>query len=342
MATPPASATDRAQIAPRGWGRLLLGVALALSVPLVPQLRLVVPIERTILLIGPLMAACSLLAWKRGGRPLLMLAWGFLAGWMIWGPQLNGSPFEALSKGWSLILAASFAVVALAKPGMSLLTRALTSTGLSVLAALLFLAFSSGGWEGAIRSANDEANRRLNDISARHEARVRSPEWEEIAQRFPSAAEVMQQTEQQLPKLAAAAFPLTPALLALESLAMLSLTWALFHRVSGTPIGAPLQRLGTFRFSDLLIWGVVVGITLFLLPSMKDVRWLGVNLLVFFGALYALRGLGVLASVIAPGKRTPALLVVAVVLAWPVFGVFALGLGLADTWIDWRGRIRPT
>jgi len=319
----------------------MLGVALALSVPLVPQLRLIVPIERTILLIGPLMAACSLLAWRRGGRPLLLLAWGFLAGWMIWGPQLNGSQFEALSRGWTLILAGSFAIVALARPALPFFTKALASTSLSLLAALLFAASSSGGWEGVARSANDEANRRLNDIAARHETRVRSPEWEEIAQRFPSAAEVMKQTEQQLPKLAAAAFPLTHALLALESLAMLSLTWALFHRVSREPIGEPLQRLGTFRFNDLLIWGVVAGITLFLLPSMKDLRWLGVNLMVFFGSLYALRGLGVLSSVIAPGKRTPALLVIAVILAWPVFGVFALGLGLADTWIDWRGRIRP-
>jgi hypothetical protein len=210
-----------------------------------------------------------------------------------------------------------------------------------MLAAALLIVSSSGGWEGTVRAANDEANRRLADITARHEARVSTPEWEEIAQRFPSAADVMRQTEQQLPKLATIAFPLTPALLALESLAMLSLTWALFHRSSRNAIGEPLRTLGEFRFNDLLIWGVVAGITLYLLPSMQDVRWLGVNLMVFFGALYALRGLGVLSGIIAPGKRTPALLVVAVVLAWPVFGVFALGLGLADTWIDWRGRIRP-
>ena len=27
---------------------------------------------------------------------------------------------------------------------------------------------------------------------------------------------------------------------------------------------------------------------------------------------------------------------------WPVLGVFALGVGLGDTWLDWRRRARPT
>lgn len=319
----------------------MLGIAVALSVPLVPQLRLIVPIERTIVLIGPLMAACALLAWRRGARPLLLLAWGFLAVWLVWGPKVSQAPYETLSRGWTLIFAASFTLVAVVRPRLGFFSTALSTTAVSFSAAALLLSLTAGGWERVQRSANDEANRRLGDIAARHDARMQSPEWEEIVQRFPSASDVMQQTTLQLPRLAALSFPVAPALLALESLAMLALTWALFQRSSRTPIGEPLAMLGSFRFNDLLIWGVVAGITLFLLPGTADVRSLGMNLMVFFGALYALRGLGVLSGVIAPGRRTPALLVVAVVLAWPVFGVFALGLGLADTWIDWRGRIRP-
>jgi hypothetical protein len=57
--------------------------------------------------------------------------------------------------------------------------------------------------------------------------------------------------------------------------------------------------------------------------------------------LYALRGLGVVSWFLAPGRPTPALLTLAACFAGPVAGLFALGLGLADTWIDWRGRLRP-
>ena len=53
--------------------------------------------------------------------------------------------------------------------------------------------------------------------------------------------------------------------------------------------------LTEFRFNDQLIWALAVGLTLSLLPAFSDGRNAGFNLLLFFGALYAVRGLGVLA-----------------------------------------------
>ena len=55
-----------------------------------------------------------------------------------------------------------------------------------------------------------------------------------------------------------------------------------------------------------------------------------------------LRGLGVLTWFLAPGRLVTVLLIGFAVIAWPLFGVFALGLGLGDTWLDWRSRPRPT
>ena len=144
-----------------------------------------------------------------------------------------------------------------------------------------------------------------------------------------------------------------PALLALETLAALGLAWALYHRVGRARIGAPLARLREFRFNDQFIWGLVGGLALLVVPGLGLVKDLGANLLVFFGALYAIRGLGVLAFFLAPGVLGVAAAVGFVMLWAPYLNVVAVlgflslalaafGLGLGDTWADWRSRARPT
>ena len=140
-----------------------------------------------------------------------------------------------------------------------------------------------------------------------------------------------------------------PSLLALESLAALALAWATYHRLSRARLGAPLRPLREFRFNDQLVWGLIVGLTIVLLPTLSALRDVGQNLLVFFGALYAVRGLGVLDWFMAPGTLGVALAIGAVLLFAPVLQVFAalaflmlavaaIALGLGDTWADWRGR----
>jgi cytochrome c oxidase assembly factor CtaG len=66
----------------------------------------------------------------------------------------------------------------------------------------------------------------------------------------------------------------------------------------------------------------------------------GLNLLVFFGALYAVRGFGVLAWHFAKHRVAFALAMVLGVLALPLTTLFSVGVGLGDTWLDWRGRKR--
>jgi hypothetical protein len=90
-----------------------------------------------------------------------------------------------------------------------------------------------------------------------------------------------------------------------------------------------------------------------LLPTLASVRDVGRNLLMFFGALYAIRGMGVLTWFMAPGSLGVALAVAFVLLWAPLLNSFAalaivtlavaaLALGLGDTWADWRSRARPT
>ena len=98
---------------------------------------------------------------------------------------------------------------------------------------------------------------------------------------------------------------------------------------------------------------LIVGLVILLMPNLVGVRGFGLNLVVFFGALYAIRGLGVLAWFMKPGALgvvlvvglvmliTPFLTVVAI-LGFLTLGITALGLGVGDTWADWRKRARST
>ena len=136
---------------------------------------------------------------------------------------------------------------------------------------------------------------------------------------------------------------LAPALLALESVLALALGWAAYHRLSRARIGPPLGTVREMRFNDQWIWGLVVGITLLLLPTLVEWRSVGMNFVVFFGLLYVVRGVGVLLWWI-PDRWAwllPVALVVLIPLLGPIRALVAIaaitfGLGLSDTWRDFR------
>jgi hypothetical protein len=135
-----------------------------------------------------------------------------------------------------------------------------------------------------------------------------------------------------------------PALVLIQSMAALAAAWALYRLLAKHPEGEPLPLLRDFRFSDHLIWGVVVALAALVIPGARTLRPLGGNLATFFGALYVVRGLGVVAGLGAAaglGGPVAALLgFVATVFLLPLvmFGAFALGV--SDTWVDWRRLVK--
>jgi uncharacterized protein YybS (DUF2232 family) len=210
------------------------------------------------------------------------------------------------------------------------------------------LALGTRNASAAVRQAvRINATSRPNAALAWVQQTAGSPEWREwtaSSREGTAFATAEQALDNVLSTLPLDAIAFYPALLALESLVALALAWAIYHRISRTRIGQPMGRLADFRFSDQLAWGLIAGALLILLPRPGDWPALGLNLLLFFGALYALRGLAVFVWYLhAMRASAPALLVLALIAAL-LSAPTAIGLaliGLSDSWADWRSRSRP-
>jgi hypothetical protein len=133
---------------------------------------------------------------------------------------------------------------------------------------------------------------------------------------------------------------LYPALMTLASLAGLRLAWAWHHRIAQRPLGPAPAGFASFEFSDQLVWGWVAGLTLCLLPLPAVWKAVGINLLMVWALLYAVRGLAVFSagSRRVPGHVIATLTLIAMFLLPFVIGGLTL-LGVADTWLDFRRRL---
>ncbi|MEP6620830.1 MAG: DUF2232 domain-containing protein [bacterium] len=343
---------DAAAPAPseRGWGKLLLALAAFLFLPLMPPLRAVLPVEETLLLLLPALAACCLVGWWAGGRFLLALVWVGLAAWVLGQPAVPGS-FYNLVRGWSLLLAGGFGLVCLFGAQRPFFSRALSTLLLSLL---LVLVMSSRGPLTPARAGQAvEAEFARRNAESMSMFRSFVSEHPDVVKALPQmGSSLPDEFETQLKLLATTGTKLVPSLLLLESLIALALAWATFHRLSRTRLGAPLGHLKDFRFNDQLVWGLISGLAIVFVPALDFLGGTGQNLLVFFGALYAIRGFGVLSWFLAPGALAVTLFVGFAMLFWPVLSTVAVlgfmllalaafGLGLGDTWADWRRRARP-
>lgn len=339
----------------RGWGKLLLAVVAFLLIPTIPQFRALLPIDQTMLLFVPALAACTLVGWWAGGRIILAIVWVGLATFVAIGAQTVNSSFYNLARGWSLVLAGAFGLVCLFGSRRQFFPRALVSLTLSLGLALIMSALGpvTGGHMSTAVSEeltrrNAETMTRLNTFIGQY-----PQQWNQLVAKVPQVGQLPAETEKQLRFISRGGSMLFPSLLALESLLALALAWSIYHRISRARLGPPLGQLRDFRFNDQLVWGLIVGLTIVFLPTLASVRIVGRNLLVFFGALYALRGLGVLTWFMAPGALAVTAAVGFAMLWWPVLNaiaaagflflaIAAFGLGLGDTWADWRSRARST
>ena len=141
----------------------------------------------------------------------------------------------------------------------------------------------------------------------------------------------LQQAQDAAPRIAR----VMPGLLAVQAMAGCALAWTWHHRVAAVPLGRSPGRFKDFRFNDHLVWGAIFTLGSLLLPLPPLARTIAANILIVWAGLYTVRGLAIIAAIF---ERAPTLLkILAMGLASPICAV----LGLADTWLDFRGRIVP-
>ena len=321
----------------QSWRPLFWGLAALLVCPVLPFFEAMMPIQQTLLLLVPVIAVCSIVGWKLGGRAALALIWIALSIWMLLQPAgPRGTQYDQMARGWAILLAASFGLVSLWSASMPFFSRALVSVGLASGIGFLLALSSPSGVARFQHAAEEELKRRVSTTLRNLDEGRRTPEWRELAARAPMLDSLNDDSETTMRLLPARATALVPALLALESLAVLALGWGVYRRLSPVRIGPALGPLAEFRFNDQLVWGLAVGATL-CLPAFGGARDAGYNLLLFFGALYMIRGIGVLLWM-SHGRYL--YIVVLGVVPW-VFVMVALALGLGDTWLDLRRRVNP-
>ncbi len=345
----------------RGWRWLVLALVAAAVVTVVPHwppslslLGLAVqwslPLAAFGLMVVAGIGACAVASWARGGKTLPAVLVVLALGLWIWRfPPTGGlTSFQA---GWSLLVAAAFGATCVVSGSRHFLGRALEAVGVAGLVTMLLLTVNAAAPGQGVRSMaaafSQELDNRRDAALEVWQQRVRDRSWVALGERFPAVVAAGNRTAQRLAE-SKPPSSIVPALLVLETLAALALAWTTWHRLTRARLGPPLAPLSQFRFNDQLVWGLVVGATMVLLPSLEGWYTAGVNLLVVFGALHALRGLAVLVWWLP--DRWAAVPLLVVLLAVPLLGpvlvlatvaVLALGLGLGDTWRDFRRSAQP-
>jgi hypothetical protein len=293
----------------RGWGSVAaLALATAFLSVVHPGLLIFVPLALLIVALPP-------------RRPVLLALAGFI-GWMVFSAPAVDNVLWYFERGWALLLGAWFVVLVLALPGSRFMARALGAVGATVATSAIFMIVNRNGFAELDSAVTGHLSSEA--VQARR-----------VLERFPALAERASEYAQGAAELSANLFP---ALLALASLAALGVAWWAFGRIAQGE-RQPLGRLREFRFRNELVWLMITGMVLLLLPLNQLATRAGENLLMFMAVLYALRGAGVL--LVIGGVPGPVGVVIGAALLlflYPLVMVTTVIVGLSDTWLDIRAR----
>lgn len=227
-------------------------------------------------------------------------------------------------RGWPLLLGGAFVWVSGARPRWSFSTRALTAVATAALLAVGVFAISPGAWLDLDALMMSRANQAASSMATLLGSRVN-----EVRDLLTG-----------LTRLQVAIFP---ALLGMSSVGALGVAAAARNWLAGDPNGA-FGRLRNFRFNDHLVWLWLIGLALLLAPAGDIAERVGGNAAVFMGGLYVVRGLAVLLALAGGVPWALGLIgaIIAVLIAplLILFLVVALFVGVGDTWLDVRRRVR--
>lgn len=303
--------TTESRAPARGWGAAFaLACATLLFSTIQPALLIFVPLAVLLLALPP-------------RRPVIVVA----AIGLLW-LAFSGSPDGALwyvERGWALLLAAWFVTIAALLPERPFIARGLLAVTATMATSGVMLLMQRAGFARIERVVDEQLRVNASEtLSAWTAALGFERVSGELSRTLYAAVDVQAQV--------------FPALLALGSLTALGVAWFAYRRV-GHGDAAPLGRLREFRFPDDLVWVLIGGVVLLVLPLGAVAERTGANLLAFMTALYALRGLAVL--VVLAGAPGPIAMVVGGLLLlflYPLVMATTVVLGVTDTWLDIRAR----
>lgn len=295
----------------RGWGAVAaLALATVFLWSLHPTLLILVPFALLLVALPP-------------RRPPLVIGSALLL-WFVFSGS-RAEPLWYVERGWALLLAGWFIAFGALWPRRSFIVRGLASVAATTASAGIVIAASRTGASFVDGMVTERmrlaASESITALTAMFGFERVSAQMQEA---FFAAADLQ--------------VMVFPALLALGSLAGLAVAWFGYRRL-GTGDTAPLGRLREFRFPDDLVWVLIAGMLLLVLPLGAAAERAGTNLLAFMAALYALRGLAVL--VVIAGVPGPLGLVVGGVLVlflYPLIMAMTVLVGVTDTWLDIRAR----
>ncbi len=222
-------------------------------------------------------------------------------------------------RGWALLVGGWFVALTLSRPAAAFLPRA--------LGALV----GAGAVAGALMITRADAWATLNSQMVAV-VQAASDVWSPgLKGQYPEA-----DVAAMLKQIADVQIMLFPAVVALSTLSALGVAWWLYVWL-GHDSDQGLLPLREFRFSDHLVWVIIGGLVLWLL----GVKRAGINVMIFMGALYALRGAAVV-SYFGVGQSFggAAMVMIALLLLPQAVLMAILVIGLGDTWLDLRGKAR--
>lgn len=280
----------------------------------------------TAFLFGPL-AVLVAVSRPQGRRAWLWLA--ALALWLsLWAAQPGGL-LEELVRA-SAVLSTGIGVLFLLFTPGSVSTRSLRGTAVVVLGTAALSRMVGLHWrdvELAVVQQGMAAQRAAMDLLSRG---GKSPDL--------ATLDALRTLGEGLRPMA----PFFPGVLALLLFAGLCLAAMLAPRIAGRTVAPLPGRFDDFRFSDHLVWLVILGLVGVLFAGTSWTAGPAASLVAFGVGLYALRGSAVLATAL---RYAPRLFVVMLVVGGLFLLPFAVGglalLGLADIWLDFRRRMAP-
>src|SRR6266446_4131432 len=175
----------------QSWRPLFWGLAAFLVCPFLPFFELILPLQQTLLLLVPVIAACSIVGWKLGGRVALALIWIALSIWMLLQPAgPPGTQYDQMARGWAVLLAASFGLVSLWGTSTPFFSRALAAVGIAIGIGFLIARASPSGIARFQHAAGEELTRRTSSMIELIQAGLDDPESRATLDKLPGVEEV--------------------------------------------------------------------------------------------------------------------------------------------------------